>query len=406
MVPAQAKFKAPVLLPNGQTIYYDGRPNVGAAASPAPRPVKAPPVMSSERERMAEEERERVEAAEREIHIDGLVVAKAQRKAAKAAVLAKATAALVAEQAIPKQSCMEQPAVPEVLQEQADAAAKVLYVAATKGMAMELAQARSANEALHKSAARATKDYHELEQEVAHLRASQGGDEQWQAPVPAGYPADESGNTRPAGSSGDGRPGTSPLDYHRERNNDAWSWDNSWSQPNSGWGWSNWNHYGASSANSSNDCWWQRSSMTLGDYGVFKQRDDRLRESQAAEQRHNDEMMACYQRRNDEMAADVTTTTAEDWRECQTSAYVSVTEHTMSPANAEEKYDLARFCKHRVESFPIGQTPPKYARSAIRAIENVEDEDLRTEMLADLDKRLAGLSAANDGAVEGQAGTV
>ena len=86
--------------------------------------------------------------------------------------------------------------------------------------------------------------------------------------------------------------------------------------------------------------------------------------------------------------------------------HVSLMDQTVFPDNAVEKYELARFCKSRVESMPRGTAPTKFKLFAIQAIENVEDEDLRVEMLAGLQRYLMDPGDMPDGAAEGQANAV
>ena len=87
-------------------------------------------------------------------------------------------------------------------------------------------------------------------------------------------------------------------------------------------------------------------------------------------------------------------------------AHVSLMDQSVFPANAVEKYELARFCKSRVESIPRETAPTKFKLSAIEAIGNVEDEDLRVEMLAGLQRYLLDPGDMPVGAAEGQANAV
>ena len=88
-------------------------------------------------------------------------------------------------------------------------------------------------------------------------------------------------------------------------------------------------------------------------------------------------------------------------------AKVSELDQSVHPTTAVEKYQLARFCKSRVEAIPHGQrVPTRLSLAAISAIGIVEDDDLRAEMIASLEKRITGPGAVVDSAVEGQAGDV
>ena len=86
-------------------------------------------------------------------------------------------------------------------------------------------------------------------------------------------------------------------------------------------------------------------------------------------------------------------------------AKIAEPDQSVHPSTEEEKYQYARFCKSRVEAIPLGQRVPKrFSLAAITAIGNVEEADLRVEMLAGLERRIIGTAAVVDDAVEGQAG--
>ena len=86
-------------------------------------------------------------------------------------------------------------------------------------------------------------------------------------------------------------------------------------------------------------------------------------------------------------------------------AKVAESDQSVNPSTEEEKYQYARFCKSRVEAIPHGQrVPARFSLAAISAIGNVEDADLRVEMIASLERRIIGPAAVVDDAVEGQAG--
>ena len=254
-------------------------------------------------------------------------------------------------------------------------------------MALELAEARDANNLLHKSMARANKDNYELELEVEYLKSIKEDEEEWLAP----NPVNEGGNTRPAGSANDGN---SPLDFHREeqRNCGGWSSSNSWHPSDNSW---SWNHYGKASSSNS---WWsgegrQSRDQWYNNWDNFLKSDEHIANVEA-EQRHREEQATLARAAR-----------ACDWRECQMAAHVSLMDQSVLPATAVEKYDLARFCKSRVEGMPRETTSTNYKLSAIEAIGHVEDEDLRVEMLAGLQRYLCD-GDVPDGAAEGQANAV
>ena len=71
-------------------------------------------------------------------------------------------------------------------------------------------------------------------------------------------------------------------------------------------------------------------------------------------------------------------------------AHVPESVRTFAPSTEVEKYEMAKFCKFRVETGLRESISPRFCVAASWAIGNVEDEELRVEMLANLNKYLWG----------------